>query len=245
LRIIRNITVQGVPVRYSIPSNIAIAVAILASNPVLAEDAALDDDSRTIIVTGASEGYVASNSVTATKTDTPLLDIPQSISVVTREQLEDQSHHSLADVLRYVPGTTVGQGEGNRDQITLRGQNTTADFFLDGVRDDVQYYRGLYNIERVEILKGPYALIFGRGGGGGIINRVQKSPRTEVFYAGQASINSFGAYDISADLNAPLNDAIAVRLNAVYEEQKGHRDFVDGRRYAWNPYIAFKLGEDW
>jgi catecholate siderophore receptor len=237
--------IQGVPVRYSIPSSIAIAVAILASNPVLAEDVALDDDSRTIIVTGASEGYVASNSVTATKTDTPLLDIPQSISVVTREQLEDQSHHSLADVLRYVPGTTVGQGEGNRDQITLRGQNTTADFFLDGVRDDVQYYRGLYNIERVEILKGPYALIFGRGGGGGIINRVQKSPRTEVFYAGQASINSFGAYDLSADLNAPLNDAIAVRLNAVYEEQKGHRDFVDGRRYAWNPYIAFKLGEDW
>lgn len=237
--------IQGVPVRYSIPSNIAIAVAILASNPVHAEDAAVDDDSRTIIVTGASEGYVASNSVTATKTDTPLLDIPQSISVVTREQLEDQSHHSLADVLRYVPGTTVGQGEGNRDQITLRGQNTTADFFLDGVRDDVQYYRGLYNIERVEILKGPYALIFGRGGGGGIINRVQKSPRTEVFYAGQASINSFGAYDISADLNAPLNDAIAVRLNAVYEEQKSHRDFVDGRRYAWNPYIAFKLGEEW
>lgn len=231
--------------RYSIPSNIAIAVAILTNNPVLAEDAGLDDDSRTIIVTGASEGYVASNSVTATKTDTPLLDIPQSISVVTREQLEDQSHHSLADVLRYVPGTTVGQGEGNRDQITLRGQNTTADFFLDGVRDDVQYYRGLYNIERVEILKGPYALIFGRGGGGGIINRVQKSPRTEVFYAGQASINSFGAYDISADLNAPLNDAIAVRLNAVYEEQKSHRAFVDGRRYAWNPYIAFKLGEDW
>ncbi len=231
--------------RYSISSNIAIAVAILASNPVLAEDAAFDDDSRTIIVTGASEGYVASNSVTATKTDTPLLDIPQSISVVTREQLEDQAHHSLADVLRYIPGTTVGQGEGNRDQITLRGQNTTADFFLDGVRDDVQYYRGLYNIERVEILKGPYALIFGRGGGGGIINRVQKSPQIEAFYAGHASINSFGAYDISADLNAPLNDAIAVRLNAVYEEQKGHRDFVDGRRYAWNPYIAFKLGEDW
>ena len=73
----------------------------------------------------------------------------------------------MADVLRYVPGATVGQGEGNRDQITLRGQNTTADFFIDGVRDDVQYYRSLYNIERVEILKGPFALIFGRGGSGG------------------------------------------------------------------------------
>ncbi len=208
-------------------------------------DAGDNDDSRTIIVTGASEGYVASNSITATKTDTPLIDIPQTINVVTREQLDDQAHHSLADVLRYIPGTTVGQGEGNRDQITLRGQNSTADFFLDGVRDDVQYYRGLYNIERVEILKGPYALIFGRGGGGGIINRVQKSPQDEIFYAGQASINSFGAYDFSADLNAPLGDSAAVRLNAVYENLDSHRDFVGGERYAWNPYAAFKLGENW
>ncbi len=231
-------------------SIIAMAFVALGSNPAMAEEAALDaaagyDDNNTIIVTGVSEGYVASNSVTATKTDTPLLDIPQTINVVTREQLEDQAHHSLADVLRYVPGTTVGQGEGNRDQITLRGQNTTADFFLDGVRDDVQYYRGLYNIERVEILKGPYALIFGRGGGGGIINRVQKSPQTEAFYAGQASINSFGAYDVSADLNSPLNDMAAVRLNAVYEHLDSHRDFVGGERYAWNPYVAFKLGENW
>lgn len=208
-------------------------------------DAGDNDDSRTIIVTGASEGYVASNSITATKTDTPLIDIPQTINVVTREQLEDQAHQSLADVLRYIPGTTVGQGEGNRDQITLRGQNSTADFFLDGVRDDVQYYRGLYNIERVEILKGPYALIFGRGGGGGIINRVQKSPQDEIFYAGQASINSLGAYDFSADLNAPLGASAAVRLNAVYENLDSHRDYVGGERFAWNPYVALKLGENW
>lgn len=209
-------------------------------------DDASGDDQRTIIVTGAGDGYVASNSITATKTDTPLLDVPQTINVVTREQLDDQAHHSLADVLRYVPGTTVGQGEGNRDQITLRGQNTTADFFVDGVRDDVQYYRGLYNIDRVEILKGPYALIFGRGGGGGIINRVQKSPVAEdVFYGGQVSINSFGAYDFSADLNAPLGDSAAVRLNASYENLDVHRDFVGGERYAWNPYVAVALSPDW
>jgi catecholate siderophore receptor len=225
----------------------AIAIAFTASTSAAAyaEDVTADDENRTIIVTGASDGYVASNSVTATKTDTALIDIPQTINVVTREQLEDQAHHSLSDVLRYVPGTTIGQGEGNRDQITLRGQNTTADFFLDGVRDDVQYYRGLYNIERVEILKGPYALIFGRGGGGGIINRVQKSPQQELFLAGQASINSFGAYDFSTDFNAPLNDMAAVRLNAVYENMDSHRDFVGGERYAWNPYVAFKLGNNW
>ena len=230
-------------------SIIAVLSASAFWQPAFAEEAfdvEAYDDSRTIIVTGLSEGYLATNSVTATKTDTPLIDIPQTINVVTREQLDDQAHHSLADILRYVPGTTVGQGEGNRDQITLRGQNTTADFFLDGVRDDVQYYRGLYNIERVEILKGPYALIFGRGGGGGIINRVQKSPLSDDFiYAGQASINSLGAYDMSADVNAPLSDAAAVRINAVYENFDSHRDFVGGARYAWNPYVAFKLTDAW
>jgi catecholate siderophore receptor len=231
-------------------SLIAVLSASLCAQPVFAEEAAYDadasDDSRTIIVTGMGDGYLASNSVTATKTDTPLIDIPQTINVVTREQLDDQAHHSLADILRYIPGTTVGQGEGNRDQITLRGQNTTADFFLDGVRDDVQYYRGLYNIERVEILKGPYALIFGRGGGGGIINRVQKSPVIDDFiYAGPASINSFGAYDASVDLNTPLSGAAAVRVNAVYENLDSHRDYVGGERYAWNPYIAFNLNDAW
>ncbi len=211
-----------------------------------AADASGDADQQPIIVTGASQGYAATDSVTATKTDTPLLDVPQSIQVVTRAQLDDQAQRSLADILRYIPGTTVGQGEGNRDQITLRGQNTTADFFLDGVRDDVQYYRGLYNVERVEILKGPYALIFGRGGGGGIINRVQKSPQLgDDFVAGQVSANTLGAYDISADLNASFSEKAAVRLNAQYEKLESHRDFVDGDRYAWNPYLAVALSDDW
>jgi catecholate siderophore receptor len=202
------------------------------------------DDSRTIIVTGKADGYLAENSVTATKTDTPLIDVPQTISVVTRERLDDQAQRSIADVLRYVPGTTVGQGEGNRDQITLRGQNTTADFFLDGVRDDVQYYRGLYNIERVEILKGPFALIFGRGGSGGIVNRVQKTPSTDALaIGGSASVNSFSAWDVSADINAPISSNAAFRLNANYEKLESFRDFVDGERYAINPYVALDLGQ--
>ncbi|MGB5078717.1 MAG: TonB-dependent siderophore receptor [Sphingorhabdus sp.] len=232
-------------------SLVALSVGLLYSAPGHAEqvdgfDPNSGNDERVIIVTGNSNGYVAQNSVTATKTDTPLIEIPQTINVVTREQLDDQSHHSIADVLRYVPGTTVGQGEGNRDQITLRGQNTTADFFVDGVRDDVQYYRGLYNIDRVEVLKGPYALIFGRGGGGGIINRVQKSPKgDDVFYIAQASANSLGGYDLSADFNAPLGENIAVRLNAVYENIESHRDYVGGERYAWNPYLAIELTADW
>lgn len=204
------------------------------------------EDCKTIIVTGQATDYVATSIDTATKTDTPLIDIPQTITVVTREQLDDQSHRSLGDVLRYIPGTTVGQGEGNRDQITFRGQNTTADFFLDGVRDDVQYYRGLYNIERVEVLKGPYALIFGRGGGGGILNRVQKTPVSNKSFGGvTASVNSFGAWDVAADVNAPFSEAVAGRLNATYERFDNHRNFVGGERYAINPYLAAQIGEAW
>ena len=221
------------------------AVLLQGSGPAAAEMGPADD-ATTIIVTGESTGYVGVNSVTATKTDTPLLDIPQSINVITRDQLEDQALRSIADVLRYVPGTTVGQGEGNRDQITLRGQNTTADFFLDGVRDDVQYFRGLYNIERVEVLKGPYALIFGRGGGGGIINRVQKTPRADrLFATAQASINSFGAFDVLTDLNVPVSTRAALRINANYEDLDNHRDFFSGERYAVNPYLALDLGPGW
>jgi catecholate siderophore receptor len=223
-----------------------LSVAALAAPAAALADSAAEDSQDTILVTGRAEGYVATNSVTATKTDTPLIDVPQSISVVTREQLDDQALHGIGDVLRYVPGITVGQGEGNRDQITLRGQNTTSDFFLDGVRDDVQYFRSLYNIERVEILKGPYALIFGRGGGGGIVNRVQKAPSAERLFAGvDASANSFGAWDIATDLNAPIGAGGAIRVNATYEQIEGHRDHVDGERYALNPYLGFDLGSGW
>ncbi|RXR30045.1 TonB-dependent siderophore receptor [Sphingobium fluviale] len=223
-----------------------LAGALVAVSSVAMAAEAPDNSESDIIVIGHSDGYVTRNSITATKTDTPLLDVPQSISVITREQLDDQAQHSMADVLRYMPGTTVGQGEGNRDQITLRGQNTTADFFLDGVRDDVQYYRSLYNIERVEVLKGPYAMIFGRGGGGGIINRVQKTPqRDRTLVAGGMSINSFGAWDVSADVNVPLSVGSALRVNGFYEELGNHRDYYDGERYAVNPYVALELGAGW
>lgn len=199
-----------------------------------------------IIVTGQARGYLAVDTVTATKTDTPLLDVPQSVSVVTAQQIEDQAMDGLGDVLRYVPGVIVGQGEGNRDQITLRGQNTTADFFIDGVRDDVQYYRPLYNLERVEVLRGPYALIFGRGGGGGILNRVQKAPSADAaFGEGRVFGDGFGGHGAWIDLNRPLGDRGAFRLNAMVEETESFRDFVDGSRWAINPYLAAEIAPGW
>ncbi|MFA7586533.1 MAG: TonB-dependent siderophore receptor, partial [Novosphingobium sp.] len=132
--------------------------------------------------------------------------------------------------LRYVPGVVLGQGEGHRDQVTVRGQNSTADFFIDGLRDEAQYYRPLYNTERVEVLKGANAMIFGRGGGGGVINRVTKAAlHDKAAVGGHASMDSYGAWAIAADVNQPLSDAVALRINATREEFANHRDSYDGR----------------
>jgi len=198
----------------------------------------------TIVVTGTRERYTADRIGSATRTPTDLKDIPQAVSVVTEQQIDDQALQSIGDVLRYVPGAVISQGEGHRDQIILRGNSSTADFFVDGLRDDVQYYRGLYNLERVEILKGPNAMIFGRGGGGGIVNRVTKRPEAAAFVRGDASLDSFGAWFADVDVNQPLGGgALSARLNAVYEEFDNHRDFYEGRRIGINPALAFAPGD--
>jgi len=182
--------------------------------------------------------YLTSITGSATKTPTALLDVPQSITVVTRQLIRDQMMSSVGDVVRYVPGVTAHQGENNRDQVVIRGNSTSADFFVDGVRDDVQYYRDLYNLDRVEVLKGPNAMIFGRGGGGGVINRVTKEaefmPLREITLTG-------GMYDdkrFATDLNQPLGAKTAVRLNAMYENSGSFRKFVGLTRYGFNPTLT-------
>ena len=211
------------------------------ATPTWAEDAAAE---APIVVTGERQGYAIGDGSTATKTPTALIDVPQSVTVVTRQQLDDQATQQLGDALRYVPGVTLGTGEGHRDQITLRGQSTTADFYLDGLRDDAQYYRPLYNIERVEVLKGANAMIFGRGGGGGVVNRVSKlADPARSFAVGNASIDSFGAFDLAVDANLPLGEGFAGRLNAIYEEFDNHRDFYEGRFFGISPTVTAILGE--
>jgi len=187
----------------------------------------------------------AAAAISAMKTPTPLVDVPQSLSVVSAQQIQDQVFLNIGDILRYTPGASIGQGEGHRDQFTIRGQNTTADFFVNGMRDDVQYFRPLYNLERVEILRGSNALIFGRGGGGGVINRVTKRPVLDrVFTAANASVDTFGSASIAADLNLSTGENSAFRINAFYEHLNNHRDFYEGDRFAVNPTWATLLGED-
>ncbi len=224
-------------------------VTILASAAVhaaSADDAAADAPTPlprvTVIGEHESDGYLTERSRTATKTDTALIDVPQSVSVVTRDLIQDQSMQSLTDVARYVPGAGMAQGEGNRDTIILRGNSSTSDFFLDGVRDDVEYYRDLYNLDRVEILKGPNAMIFGRGGAGGVVNRVSRQANWEPVREVSLQGGSWDNRRATFDFGGAISDGFAARITGVYEDSESYRDGFELERKGVNPTFAFALG---
>lgn len=179
----------------------------------------------------------------STRTPTPLRDVPQSIAVVTSSFIRDNAMQNMADVVRYVPGITMAQGEGHRDAPVIRGNATTADFYVNGVRDDVQYFRDLYNVERVEAVKGANALTFGRGGGGGVINRVTKEaqffPIREISLQG----GTFGNRRLASDFGASLTDKLAFRVNGMYENTDSFRHDVNLERYGIAPTLTYKVGD--
>jgi catecholate siderophore receptor len=168
--------------------------------------------------------------------------VPQTATVLTHEVMADQSMQSMADVVRFVPGVTMGLGEGHRDQPTIRGNSSTADFFVDGVRDDAQYLRDVYNADRVEVLKGSNALAFGRGGGGGVLNRVTKT----AAWAPQRTITlEGGSYDHgrgTVDVGQVLGEHVALRLNGMLEHSGGFRDRTDIHRSGINPTATILAG---
>ncbi len=196
---------------------------------------------HTSVTIAESTGYLASATTSATKTLTALVDVPQAITVITSEQIHDQLMMSIADVVRYVPGVSVHQGENNRDQLIIRGNSTSADFFVNGVRDDVQYYRDLYNLENVEVLKGPNALIFGRGGAGGVVNRVTKQATGSVAEL-NLQLGSWRNKRASGDFGQTLGKHAAYRLNAFYEDSDSFRQFVGLNRYGLSPTLTLSPG---
>src|SRR5262245_11021568 len=179
---------------------LAVSTGPAAPHRFTLEVAGIQDSVSVTAAPSGSSGYNVATISSGTKTPTPLRDVPQSITVVTRQLMQDQLMTSVADVVRYVPGVIAHQGENNRDQLIIRGNSSSADFFVNGVRDDVQYYRDIYNLDRIEALKGPNAMIFGRGGAGGVINRVTKDavfrPVHEVMLQG----GSYGNKRFTTDL---------------------------------------------
>jgi len=198
--------------------------------------------SNAVVTITDMAAYGVNSINSATKTLTLLRDVPQSISVVTKEQIRDQSMSSLSEVVTYIPGITSHQGENNRDQLVIRGNSTSADFFVNGVRDDVQYYRDFYNVERVEALKGPNSMLFGRGGGGGVVNRVTKEAAFTSLHEVTLQGGSFGNKRFTMDFDQPLGDKVAFRLNGLYENSGSFRNNVDLERYGVNPTATLIVG---
>ena len=183
--------------------------------------------------------------VNSMKPPVPIINVPQAVSIVTDEDILDQGFRALGDIVRYVPGIHTTQGEGHRDAVVIRGVRTTADFYQNGLRDDVQYYRSLYNVEQVEVLKGPNALLFGRGGTGGLINRVSKKALIgETFTNMNVGFDSFGAGDFAVDGNIEVNDSVAFRLMVHSDSLANHRDQYDGDRFGINPTMTFAVNSE-
>jgi catecholate siderophore receptor len=226
-------------VRVSQKSLEVVEQVTIANGDAAIHDFVLQTSLHESITVRAPGGYVVKTITTGTKTPTALRDVPQAITVVTKQLMQDQLMTSVADVVRFVPGVSSHQGENNRDQLIMRGNSSSADFFVDGVRDDVQYYRDLYNLDRVEALKGPNAMIFGRGGAGGVFNRVTKeagfAPLHEVSMQGGAYSNK----RIAADFDEALSDRLALRLNGVYENSGSFRDNVGLKRSGIAPSLTF------
>ncbi|MEO1661573.1 MAG: TonB-dependent siderophore receptor [Pseudomonadota bacterium] len=219
----------------------AASIGALTATPIsvaqnMDDEVSVQDE---IVVVGQ---YLYTDQINALKAPTPIIDVPQSLSIVTADQILERGFDSIGDVINYIPGVTNSQGEGHRDAIVFRGVRSTADFFVDGVRDDVQYYRSLYNLEQVEILRGPNALLFGRGGTGGVLNRVtKKGVIGDRFNGYQAGVDSFGGFDVALDSNFDVSDNAAIRINAYYESLENHRDFYDGDNYGINPTARIAL----
>lgn len=193
-----------------------------------------------------ARSYLPSNPGLFRLTDT-YLDIPQSMTVVTQDLMREQAAFTLRDSLRNVTGIALQAGEGGGgqgDNLSLRGFSARTDIFLDGIRDVGQYNRDVFNLEQVDVLKGPSAVYFGRGSTGGVINQVSKSPQKERFYDFTLSGGNGPLGRGSFDLNQPLgNTSMAVRFNAMaeYVEPVG-RDYVENLRWGVAPSFAWGVG---
>lgn len=196
-----------------------------------------------IIVTGLRGGYVQQDS-SAAKVALPLRDIPQSIAVVPAEVLRDQRALSLQDAVRNVPGVTLASGDGQRDEFRIRGFTAIADQFVDGFRDDALYYRDLSNVDRVEVIKGPAAVLYGRGSSGGLVNRVTKKPDGDI----TALALSAGSFDsIRGEIDIGRLDQmsrVGFRLTGAVEDNGSFREQQFLKRYALAPSLLIGAGQD-
>jgi catecholate siderophore receptor len=217
--------------------------------PALAQASEADpgtsaDESNT--PTGLSEVVVTGiRPLLGDKTPLKVQDTPQSVNVVPQQLLRAQATTRLEDALKNVPGVTLNAGEGaaRGDTINIRGFSAFNDFFLDGIRDAAVYVRDPFNLESIEVLKGPSATLFGRGSTGGAVNQVSKAPTLDPLYALTADIGTNDEYRGVIDIDQPIGPSAAFRLNIMGESSEvAGRDYVRNRHWGVAPEAAFGIG---
>ncbi|MBA4285862.1 MAG: TonB-dependent siderophore receptor [Xanthomonadaceae bacterium] len=237
-------------------SPIAAAVLALHTLPASAQtrspiEVAEADASATTLPTVKVEDQSAStikaDKVSSPKFTQPLLDTPQTINVVKKELMQQQGALTLSDALRLTPGITFQQGEnGNTtsgDAVFMRGFDTQGSIFVDNIRDISPATRDLFNLEQVEIVKGPAGADNGRGVASGYINLVSKTPFADDAISGTLAYGTRDRRRATVDVNRKISDDIAVRLNVVGQDGGvAGRDKVENQRWGVAPSIAFGLG---
>ena len=228
------------------PAAAAIMMAFAVPSGALAQST--DEALPEVEVTSSpakTEGFRTESTPSVTRTETPLRDIPQYVNIVPQELIRSQGAKSLQDALRNVPGITYAAAEGGTQAsqlFYLRGFPSGGDLFIDGVRDIGEYNRDLFNIESVEVLKGPSALMFGRGSTGGLINQTSKMPSLGSLKEVGMSLGTNGEKRATADLNLQMGEHSAFRLNVLGEDSETYRDTVDNKQIGVAPSLKFGIG---
>ncbi len=205
---------------------------------------------------GSMEGYNATHSQIATKTSTALLETSQSVSVVTREQMDDQGSQTVAQAMRYTPGVlTNPYGATHRyDYVAMRGFNdgSVDNIYLDGLKSmgDSGTYSTMqvdpYFLERVDILKGPSSVLYGRSSPGGLVALTSKKPLFEPYHQVQATLGSNGQRGMGFDFSGPVDDdkRIAYRLTGLADKSDTQFDHAKEKRFALAPTVSIDFTED-
>lgn len=211
-----------------------LSVALLA----LSAGAHAEDETMTVVGKRSQHEEVA----TATRTNTPAKLVPQAIDSIKASELTAFGQPTLSEALTGIPGVNAS-GDTRFDGVNIRGFSASNDFYLDGFRDDMQYTRDLGNTERVEVLKGPAAVLYGRGSTGGIVNRVSKKPQKGLESSVSAQVGSFDSRRLAADLNGEAGEQVQVRLNLAQEDKDSFRNGVTSKRTLLAPSVNWEIND--
>lgn len=222
----------------------AFSVPFAMQSAAFAQSAPTDTTLPEIKVESNDAIYNAPTASSATKINAPLRDIPQTVNVITQAVMRDKGVRSMEDAVKSVPGVSLVHGDGQRDQVFIRGFNSLGDQFIDGIRDDAMYYRDMSNVEQIEVVKGPASVLYGRGSSGGMINRITKKPGVDKNEA-SLQIGSWnqrrGEFDIGRNVD---EGNVSFRMTGAVERADSFRDQQFLEREAFAPSMAIKIDSD-